>query len=344
MWAKRAAADPGIISIREELNDAERSRRAFETALQCYRECVASIAASVVTCGEEDHGSDYRASLEALADAVHTVEPEVLPMHTDRIRTELRGYHETVTCYIDKMQAERAAIERALQELTASLSLADDDYDGQIRVSIERLRSIAQSPVGKPSAHLLRVVADSIERGVENIRRQHQSTMAQFHQEIRKLQRRLDPYEAEAALSSLIRFFSREQIEERIANSATGSLRVALLRIRGLRLAGVRHGGSVPVQLAEAVLTRLRNIVSPTAVIGRWSFDIFAVLIPLEGEDVAGSTLCRNIASLNGQYACMEGEATVRPSVEISACVLDGSPAETPPQFMEKLTASASCI
>ena len=178
--------------------------------------------------------------------------------------------------------------------------------------------------------------ADSIERSLEEVRKQHQLTTSQFLVEIRMLHKRIDALETAASVDEVTRLATREELAERIRSSETGQYCLVLIGARGLRRAEVQFGKEVGEELSGAFAKRLRASLPISAVIGRWGPEEFvAMLLAKKSEALASAKWITE--HLSGAYACLKSGKTVRPTVQLTVGVVETAVHEQPERIIERI-------
>ncbi len=212
-----------------------------------------------------------------------------------------------------------------------SLCQSEGDHERRLRGSLCRLRAISASPEAGTLRQALLAEADTIDRALEEIRKQHQLTIAEFRVEIRALHKRIDELESAASIENLTKLFTRREMEQRIRAAPPAGYCLLLIRVQGLRVP------AVAAELTAAFARRLRNCLPSDAAIGRWSDDEFVAMLAMgKPETIARG---RAIADqLSGDYACLQDGRTVRPAVQLSVAVVEGA-GETPDRILERVRA-----
>ena len=175
---------------------------------------------------------------------------------------------------------------------------------------------------------------DTIDQSLDQMRKEHQLTVAQLQVEMGVLHKRIDSLEAAASLDQLTELFNRREMEERI-RSARGPFSLLLARVSGFRLAEIQFRTEVAAELVGAFTKRLRNSLPPDAVIGRWGKEEFAAMLSIPASDA--TVVAKSIAEqLSGAYACLLAGKTVRPSLQLSVAVVDSEGA-TPDRILQRV-------
>jgi diguanylate cyclase (GGDEF)-like protein len=319
-----------MISIRNTLNELEDCHRTRAVALECYLAALKNIAHYAVEL-EGDLTEPYRKYVFALAEEVTASPlPEALLESRATLRGLLRDFHDKAAAYLSTLRDELAGAAAALEETLDSLTLADGDHEGRLRSALAGLREASRLPDRNAMRAAVVATADTIEQSLEQIRKQHQLTVAQFLSEIRVLHKRIDALQTAAAIDNLTKLFNRREMEERIRAAAPGSFSLLLIKVRGFRLTSLQFNAEVSAELAAAFAKRLRNGLPLDSVVGRWSEEEFVAILPAARPEAL--TRAKWIAEhLAGAYACLQSGKTVWPVLEVTVGVVDsdsGEPAE----------------
>jgi GGDEF domain-containing protein len=309
-----------MISLLKPMNDLERCQQSRELVLDCYLAVIRNIAHYAV---ELEPGTTalHRKYLEDLAARASTGASDDLGESRATVRGLLREYRDQTSHYLNGLRQELSDAANALESTLEALAQCDGDHGVQLRDAVTRLRAI---PVDTSSAvrETVLAAASTIEKSLEEVRKQHQLTVAQFVIEIGILHKRIDALESAASTDRLTQLFNREEMEARIGGAQPAKMSVLLLKAGGLRAAEIRFGCDVAEELAGAFAKRLRNSLPSTAVIGRWSEEAFLAILQTDQPETAA--LAKRISeSLAGAYACLKAGKTVRPMIHLRIGVVD---------------------
>jgi GGDEF domain-containing protein len=137
------------------------------------------------------------------------------------------------------------------------------------------------------------------------------------------LHKRIDSLERAASIDDLTKLLTRVEIEDHIRTMPHTDYGLLLVKVRGFRTAGMQYNRDVAAELAAAFAKRLRNSLPANAAISRWSDEEFVAL-------VVGMTNTDAVASakwvtdhLSGPYSCLQGGKSVRPSIELTAAIVN---------------------
>jgi GGDEF domain-containing protein len=260
----------------------------------------------------------------ALAREVEKAAPEALAETCGSLRGLLRDYRDKARNYIDQLREKLSSTAQGLERLVDSMSQYDGDHESRLREALKSVRELSCDPAAAPIAHLLRGIGDTIDQAMEQFRQQQQLAISQFLGEISQLHERIDALELEAAKNGLTKVIDRAEMENRLRRMQTGGS-LLLLNPQGMKLAAVQFSSDVAQQLAAAFAKRLRNNITPEAMLGRWSEEEFLVLHPAAKSEALAAAK-QLTQALSGAYPCQQGGKTVRPSLQVGVVVLDFAP------------------
>jgi len=324
-----------MISIRGSLSELDRAHQIREAALDCYLSAIKNSAHYALDLDAELTGN-HRQYLRTLADEIASGNDEILLDSRGTLRNILRDYRDKGSQYLANLRDELGNTARALEATLDSLSQSDGEHEARLRATVKRLRDLAVEPLAASLGTVLRGAAESIERTVEQIHKQHQLTVAQFQIELRMLHQRIDTLEAAATIDELTRFYNREETAERIKASTSGEYCLLLVSARGLRRAEMQWGPAVSEELAGAFAKRLRNSLPSNAVLGRWSTEELVAVLPMKKAEALVSAKWIT-EHLSGVYACLQEGKTVRPALQLNIGVVDTAPGETGERVLERV-------
>lgn len=329
-------------SINSEISELDRCAHDLDMVVRCYRETFIDVADSgAFSAGKDNAEGDSGERLRALAVTASGAFPGQFPECSAQLREILCECGERTAAYVSRLEKERAGIEQALLHFASTLEKAADSGDQPIKSTVERLRLLSQSPEARPLRTALRAAADSVERGLEQLHRQHRLAVLNFQREIVSLHRLVDPASPPPLPGQNAALLDRSAIETRLRETIPGRAWIALLRLRGFRMLCNQPGLDAATQVLAAFLARSRNTFPLQAVLGRWGTDEFVAVFPPPEASVSPMAFCRGLLEgLSDPYTCVIEGRTIRPAIDISACVVDTSARETPAQVLERVEAS----
>jgi GGDEF domain-containing protein len=303
-----------MISLLKPMNDLDRCQQTRELALDCYLAAIRNIAHYAVEL-EPQTTAQHRKYLEDLAEQVSTGASEALNDSRATVRGLLRDYRDYTSRYLNGLRQELSNAVTALESTLGELAQCDGDHGVQLRNAVVRLRAIPTEAASTVRETVL-AAASTIESSLEEMRKQHQLTVAQFVIEIGILHKRIDALESAASIDMLTQLFNREEMEERISGMRPAKMTILLLKTGGLRAAETRFGRGVAEELTGAFAKRLHNSLPSTAVIGRWSEERFLAILQADQPETA-ALATRISEGLAGAYACLKEGKTVRPVIHL---------------------------
>lgn len=308
-----------MISLLNSISELDKCHQSRDLALECYVAAIRNIAQYAVEL-EPEVTAVHRKHLEDVVEQVTSGTADALNESRATVRGLLRDNLDQTSQYLSGLRQELSDAAAALERTLEALSQNDGDHGVQLRGAIARLRGIS----GDASSMRKTVfaAAQSIETSLEQIRKQHEFTAAQFVMEIRMLHKRIDMLESAVSVDKLTQLFSRPEMEARIRSLPETTMSILMLKTRGMRDAETQFGPEVARELAGAFAKRLRNTLPPASVIGRWSEEVFMAL--LEAAKPEASALAKRISeTLAGTYSCLKAGKTVRPAIHLRIGAVD---------------------
>jgi GGDEF domain-containing protein len=317
-----------VISIGQSVTDLEKSDRLRQTTFECLVGAIRDTARYAIQIEEPASGL-YQKHLEALAAETVGTDPASLAGCRSTFRGLLRDYRDKAGKFIHDLREELANGARALEEILKSLACSDGDHESRLRASMDQLREISNRPAAAGVRTALAAATDAIGTSIEELRKQHELSIAQFQMEIHMLHQRIDGLERAAMIESASRLFTRKEMEERIKAAPPEWYSLLLIRAEGLAAAEARYGESVGTEVAAAFGKRLRNSLPADAALARWGAQEFVAKVGMAKREalMASKWVAEN---LSGAYACLKDGKTVRPSLVVNVGVAERDPLEPP--------------
>lgn len=322
-----------MISIRNSLAELEKCHQERNAAVDCYVAAIKSLAHYTIDL-EPAITDPQRVYLNALAVDAASGKPDVLDETRATLRGLLRDYRDKTARYLDRLRQELSGMASALEQIMSSLAQTDGDHDSRLRAALGRLRDLARSPEGSAVGTVVTSAVDAIDHSLDQMRKDHQLTVSQLRVEMGVLHKRIDTLEAAASLDQLTELYNRREMEGRI-RSAPAPFCLLLARVSGFRLAEIQFRPEVAAELTASFTKRLRNILPPDAVIGRWGNEEFAAMLSIPAAEA--TAVARSVGEqLSGAYACLLAGKTVRPSLQLSVAVVDSEGA-SPDRILQRV-------
>jgi GGDEF domain-containing protein len=306
-----------MISIQNSVTELEKAECARDLALECYLGAVQGAAQYAVELEEKLTGS-YRKHLAAAAAEIAGGTEAVLRASRGTVQALFRDYHDRAARYLNGLREELSGTARALEDILVSLCESDGDYENRLREAAGRLRSASGTPEGAPLRAVLLAASESIEHSLEEMRKSHQLTTAQFQVEIRGLHKRIDDLESAAAIDKLTRLFTGREVEARVGAPPPAGFRLLAIRVNGLR------PPAVAAEVAGTLVKRLHSALPDETPVGRWNADGFVAFLDTNRPEAIARG--RRLAEqLSGAYACLQDGKTVHTVIQLGVAVVDTS-------------------
>jgi GGDEF domain-containing protein len=289
-------------------------------AVDCYRAAIKDFAHYSIDLDNEVRA--YRGYLSDLAEQVGDGSPDRLAESRATLRNLLRGVRDRTEQHLAGLRAQFADTERALQEVMLALVSGENDHDERLRAALGVLRDLGNEPEVRARGSALLAVANEIDSSLSSLRQQHQLTVSQLKTEIGVLHKRIDAMDFASRPEKASDIRTRAEMEQYIRSEVKGGTCLVALKVRGLRMAHERFSREVGSELLGAFTKRMRNMLPPGTVAGRWSEEEFLAAVAMaKGEAMKLSGTLSN--QLAGMYSCLKEGKTVRPSLQVSTGLVE---------------------
>jgi GGDEF domain-containing protein len=307
-----------MISIQQNLSELERAHQLRTIALECYIDAIKNVAHYAVDL-DATLTVPHRKYLSDLATELADVSPAVLSESRATVRGLLRDYRDRAAQYLGGLRSQLTSTAQALREIVEGLSQCDTEHTDKLRGALVKLRDVAGSPAGSEVRTALRAVADNIEQSLEQMRKQHQFTVAQMQGELRLMHNRIDSLEAAASTDEATKFSNRRFLAEYLGAAPAEGTCYLVLKMRGLGEARAKFGAAIADDVVSTFGRRLRNTIPKDSVVGRWSEQDFLAIVPAGVKAADGILIKRFAEHLSMPYACMIGGKVVRIPIVVMA-------------------------
>ena len=326
-----------MVSIRQSLAELDAAYRFRTVALECYRSAVQSAGQYAVEV-DVDLTESHRRELESLAVRIaESLGEQSLQQIGAEVRSALRHFRDRANEVLEHLRQDLAEKATSLQKIFESMADSDGDHEVRIGKTIRALRDLAAKPEAAAVRGPLSDAAASLNESLEEMKRQHQFTVAQFPTEIQMLHQRIQTLESLAARDHGGDLSARSELESRLVPAIASGEPFFLLLLRVRNLAAVRRQyPDVEEILLDAFSKRLRNCLKPEDCAARWNEDRVAVLAAGNKSDSIAAV--RRVAEhVGGTYVIRLGERLVRPVLQVNVAAVDGRTDETPQRLMGRL-------
>jgi len=250
------------------------------------------------------------------------------------IRGELRDYHDRAARYIDHLRSELTSTGKALNELLATCQ-SDGGAQQKLDEQVKRVRSFESAHSIDDVRRNARVIAQAIAQCAEQFKLEKESVVVQLRDEIRTLQKAVEDAQRAARVDDVTGCFNRQEMERSIKREIVAQRPVTIIHIWMKNFEALRDVYSIRIIDQLSVFFSKRVIaLAKEALVGRWTNDVFCVLISRNAARDLGSEILRRCS---GAYVCMhEGsERTVK--VQLAVTYLDPQPDEDLDAFVQKI-------
>jgi GGDEF domain-containing protein len=323
-----------MISIQQSIAELEQEQRERQLVAECYSAAIENAAEYAIEL-EAPITDPYWKELREVVQRISNSGMREMEESKRDLRNIFRNYRDSAAKYLNGLRADLADRAKAFQILVESLAEAEGDHEKQMQSALCVLREVSRSLEGSPAGNLIDDAAANIERSFQQLRKQHQLTIAEYVSETRLLHTRIDQLEQAAAIDGLTNLFSRAEMEERLAANG-GPFTILLVRAGNLRACAKRYSPEICAQVASAFAQRLCNGLPPRNVTGRWADEQFVSILPTsEAEGLATGKWASNY--LSGSYVCRYAGKSAVPQLTVTTAVLGSAPGELGPELFKRI-------
>ena len=323
-----------MISIHQSIAESEREHRERQLVAECYSAAIQNAAEYAIEL-ESAITDRYRKELREVVQRISNSGMREIEESKRDLRNIFRGYRDSAAKYLNTLRGDLADTVKSFQVLVESLAEAEGDHEKQMQSALCVLREVSRSLKGSPAGNLIDGAADNIERSFQQLRKQHQLTIAEFLTETRLLHTRIDQLEQAAAIDGLTNLFSRAEMEERLTANG-GQFTILLVKAGNLRACEHKYSPDVCAQVASAFAQRLCNGLPTRNVTGRWTDEQFLSILPTsEAEARATAKWASNY--LSGSYVCRHAGKSAVPQLTVTTAILNSAPGEPGPELFKRI-------
>jgi GGDEF domain-containing protein len=293
-----------VTSLLKHITDLEKSENLREATLASYAAAIETMAQYAVEV-KASVAEKHRESLRAIRTQVmEFAGPESLMATQPALRAELRDYRDKCETHLSGLNQEFTAALLSLHEVISSIS-SSDSHEKRLTTELQRLDSLAGVGNLQELRAGVRAAVKTIGGFVEQMRREHELTIAQFKDEIRIIQRRMECAEATAAKDPT-GALNRAELETRVRRDMSHDAAVCLeiVKVSNYRDLLSWHGQQLVDEAIVALYKRLRAHLGDAADIGRWREDAFVAKLICSRQDALRVSHELSL-KLDGPYICM---------------------------------------
>jgi len=313
-----------VVSLFKTATEMDRLQDLHRAAVECLAAALGSTAQYAVDLNSAEL-EQFRQNLDALEKLIHFAAPvEDLRSVKSSFRGELRDYHQQVQQRIESLRQEVKSAAAAMQSFADGVVASGADHEEQLESELKTLSTISKSEdLGKIRGGIEAATAN-IASSVERMRRSNQLVIAQLQDEIRALHREIQSERRAQSTDRASGAWNRQKIADRVDQlfQQDEPFCLLLVRVRNLKQLEQRHSRNVVEGTLKAVLLRLNQLVGEDSMIGRWSVDEFAAILPIAPPDA--KALSREvIRKLSGEYSVQENGLSQGVALEANAGIVE---------------------
>jgi len=334
-----------MISIRQSVNDLERLAELQKSTLSCYQLAIRAAADYAVEL-DSTQAIEYRQHLLALQRALDKASrTEDFEAVESSFRGELRDYRDRSNHWLEKARGDLQAATDAMQTLARTVAASGTDHAKVLKTDLEKLVTISDSRDLSEIRTVIRDTAHSISESYQSMQRETQLVVAQLHDELRSLHREIDSERKALFTDQASGAWTREKLTFRMGellHRGDGFCVVVLWIANMKRLRASGSAFAVDGAL-QAMVKRLRELVSTDASIGRWGEEEFAVILELV-PSTALALSAEMAQTLSTRYSVQENGVSQNLTLRIATALVDCAPGGDPGKFREKLQSLSTAM
>jgi len=313
-----------VVSLFKTATEMDRLEELYRTAIDSLAAAVGSTAqyATEVHPGELEQ---FRLHLETLEKLIHFNAPvEELRGIKSSFRGELREYQQQVHHRIESLRQEVKSAAAAMQTFADGLVANSTDHESQVEQELQTLATVSKADDLWKIRGGIHEAIGNIASSIEEMRRGNQVVVALLQDEIRTLHREIQSERRAHATDRATGAWNREKLTDRIEALflQNEAFCVLLIRMRNLKQLEQRYSRNVVEGTLKAVLMRLHQIAGADSMIGRWSLEEFAVILPIEPPDAIA--LSREVTNkLTGEYSVQENGLSRTVSLQVVTGIVE---------------------
>jgi len=317
-----------------ELDRFESIQKASLASYAAALECLAQHAVEVDAAFTEKH----RESLRAIRVHVMRAEdPEALREIQPVLESELRDYHDKCGLRIKGLRQEMASALVSLQEVMNSFCSSGRGEEVNLKNELRTLERLASDEDVGALRRGVQSAVVTIGECVEQIKRENEIVVAQFRDEIRTMQTRMEAVEAGAAIDGVTGALKRGEFENRVRRviHLEEPVCLVIVKIGNYRDLRSRHGQFLATEALAGFCGRIREEFGNAADIGRWNDNAFVVILASNKQDALKRT--RDWGKrMAGAYVCVEDGHRHTLHLRATIGIVDFDASEDSSRFLAK--------
>jgi len=334
-----------VISLLKSIDDLEQLTALHEAASHTLSMSIEATAHYAVELHPHDAGS-FREHLTLLAAQVGRASSvEDYDAVRSSFRGELRDYRDRSHEELTRLRNELKAAATAMETFANSLTASGDEHEAQIEDELRQLQAAARSGDPARMGNAIDHTIKSVSQCCQEMKKGNQMVVAQLQDELRALHLEIEKERRSLYTDRSSGVWNRQKIDGRIDDLVRRSdpFCVLLVGIRNLRSMNVEHSRTVVESSLKSMLARLSGLVGDDVMIGRWSEDVFAVVLDID-PSMAEELRERVEQKISGCYSAQENGLSTRVNMEVSVGVVERAKGADGASFYPKLGQIASIV
>lgn len=325
------------MSLLKHVSDLDRFESIQKASLAGYAAAIEFMAQYAVDV-DPAITEKYRESLRVLRVQVSGAQTAETLLETQPVlQSEIRDYRDKCAIHLKELRQEFTAALVSLQEVMSSFCSSGKDQEKHLKDELSTLETLAVVEDPDVLRRGVQSAVRAITECVEQMRRENDLVVAQFRDEMRTMQHRMEAAEATAALDSSTGALKRSEFEARVRRMVLGDGPVCLVIVKAgnLRDLRSRHGQHLAEEALAGLFRCLREDFGEKADIGRWSEETFMVTLRSNKQDALKRTrdLGHRVA---GPYVCVEAGHRHTLQLKINIGTADLHASEDSDHFLAK--------
>jgi GGDEF domain-containing protein len=327
-----------VTSLLKHVSDLDRFETIQKASLAGYAAAVESMAQYAVEI-ETSLTEKHREYLRAIrVQVMGTGSPEALMDTQSALRAELRDYRDKCGTYLGQLRQEFTSALVSLNEVMSSLSSSGQDQQKHLKTELNTLETLAETSDPDMLRRGVQTAVKTIAVCVDQMKRENDIIVAQFRDEIRTMQSRVEAAEASASLDASTGALKRSEFETRVRRDVLrdGPVCLAIVKVSNFKDLRSRHGKLLAGEAILALYRRTREEFGPEVDIGRWRDEIFTVKLLCAKQDALKCS--RDPARhVSGAYVCMEEGSRHTLQLKVNVGIADLQSCEEGDKFLARV-------
>jgi len=327
-----------VVSLFKTATEMDRLQELHRVAIECLGGAMGAAHQYAVQADPGDLEL-FRNHLLALQKMVQiTASVEELNTVKASFRGELRDYQQQVHGRMARLREEVKAAAAAMQSFAEGVIASGADHEQQLEQELQTLATVSKSNDLAKIRDGIDTATGRIAGSVEKMRRNNQLVITQLQDEIRILHQEIQAERRAKSTDRASGAWNREKISDRIEElfRQDDPFSLLLIRIRNLEQLERQNSRNVVEGTLKSVLMRLHDLAGGDSMIGRWSPEEFAVILPIASPDA--TALSGEVTrKLSGDYSVQENGLSRSVALQVATCIVERQGGVVSDSFMRRV-------